>query len=219
MKILFNNAYGLKDAVMQETKNQTRRTVTRELYNQIDWKYFDEGHLDCLIDPENEDISILDCGQYHIGDVVAIAQSYKELYEEGYINEKCEDSAGWGNKMFVKEKFMPHHIKITNVRVERLQDISDEDCLKEGIHFGYSSSDFDEGDDLPDVCYKVIGLNSKKRMDYKGCTAIYDSFKGKYYYEFYTPKDAYAVLIEKTCGKGVWEKNPYVFVYDFELVD
>lgn len=25
-------------------------------------------------------------------------------------------------------------------------------------------------------------------------------------------------LISKVSGKGTWDKNPYVFVYDFELV-
>ena len=36
--------------------------------------------------------------------------------------------------MFVKSYACKHHIKITNVKVERLQDISDEDCLKEGVY-------------------------------------------------------------------------------------
>ena len=30
--------------------------------------------------------------------------------------------------------------------------------------------------------------------------------------------DAYEILIDKVSGKGTWERNPYVFVYDFELV-
>ena len=33
-----------------------------------------------------------------------------------------------------------------------------------------------------------------------------------------TPHEAYAALIDKISGKGTWERNPYVFVYDFELV-
>ncbi len=33
-----------------------------------------------------------------------------------------------------------------------------------------------------------------------------------------TPQDAYEILIDKVSGKGTWERNPYVFVYDFELV-
>ena len=33
-----------------------------------------------------------------------------------------------------------------------------------------------------------------------------------------TPSKAYAELIDKVSGKGTWESNPYVFVYDFELI-
>ena len=36
---------------------------------------------------------------------------------------------------------------------------------------------------------------------------------------FNTPREAFAHLIDKVSGKGTWDKNPYVFVYDFELVD
>lgn len=35
---------------------------------------------------------------------------------------------------------------------------------------------------------------------------------------FCTPQGAYSYLIDKISGKGTWERNPYVFVYDFELV-
>ena len=43
------------------------------------------------------------------------------------------ESAGWSNKMFVRAELMPRHIESTDVKVERLQDISDEDALKEGV--------------------------------------------------------------------------------------
>lgn len=32
------------------------------------------------------------------------------------------------------------------------------------------------------------------------------------------PCEAYSVLIDRISGKGTWDSNPYVFVYDFELV-
>ena len=35
---------------------------------------------------------------------------------------------------------------------------------------------------------------------------------------FHTPREAFAELINKVSRKDVWEENPYVFVYDFELV-
>lgn len=36
---------------------------------------------------------------------------------------------------------------------------------------------------------------------------------------FRTPQDAYASLIGRISGKDTWYGNPYVFVYDFELID
>ena len=34
-----------------------------------------------------------------------------------------------------------------------------------------------------------------------------------------TPREAFAHLINKVSRKDVWEENPYVFVYDFELIN
>lgn len=80
---------------------------------------------------------------------------------------------------------MPHRIRITDIVVERLQDISDEDCLKEGIEYVRSIDK-----------YFFCGVN----------------------YYFDTPRAAFAELIDKVSGKGTWEKNPYVFAYEFETV-
>lgn len=35
---------------------------------------------------------------------------------------------------------------------------------------------------------------------------------------FATAKESFACLIDKMSGKGTWESNPYVWVYDFELI-
>lgn len=94
--------------------------------------------------------------------------------------------------MFVKPELMPHQIRITAVRVERLQDISDEDCLKEGISPMIVGCE-----------YYVFSFIDKE----KGC-----------FLDYKTPREAYAALIDKVSGKGTWESNPYVFVYDFELI-
>lgn len=97
-------------------------------------------------------------------------------------------SAGWNNKMFVKTDLMPHHIMITNVNVERLQDCSDDDILKEGVQFCAN-------------CKRYTILD----CDEKHC--------------FKTPREAFAALIDKVSGKGTWNRNPWVFVYEFKLID
>jgi hypothetical protein len=94
------------------------------------------------------------------------------------INYKYE------NKLFMPAKYARYFIEITDVRCERLQDISDEDCLKEGIK-GYPCS-------------------------------IWHEWDGK---KYQTPQEAYAALINSINGKGTWESNPWVWVYDFKLVN
>lgn len=192
---MFNDRFGLTQAVLEGRKTQTRRVISVNFYNRVNWKYFEEGHNDCIID---DDISILDCGNYQVDEVVAIAQSYQDCGYDGndYITvgdgySRVKYYAGWTNKMFVRAKAMKHHIKITNVRVERLQDISEEDCIAEGIEKG----DF---------------------------TNTWDTFffrEGQNYITAKTARIAYSKLIDKVGKKGTWESNPWVFVYDFELVD
>lgn len=85
---------------------------------------------------------------YEVGEVVAVAQRYEDLadiYQDkdsyllqlskvyGCNPEDVMKLPGWTNKMFVKSELMPRRIRITGIKCERLQDISDADCLKEGI--------------------------------------------------------------------------------------
>ena len=102
-------------------------------------------------------------------------------------------SAAWGNKMFAKAEYMPFRIKITGVDFERLQDISYEDCLAEGIYKGHDVINSDK--------------ENVKCFTFPNTPHIYA-----------TPRDAFAALIDKVSGKGTWESNPYVYVFTFELV-
>lgn len=198
-KIMFNDRYGLTEAVLTGRKTQTRRVA-----------YISQHDADILTGkiPTCSKRHIVDCmlkAKYKIGEIVAIAQSYKDadvlfLPEEDEefrcYNFPAEQTPGWTNKMFVRADLMPHHIRITNVRVERLQDISDEDCIKEGIYKDKTS------------CF------NHSAYDYYKC--INNCVVATRWYS--TPRKAYAALIDRISGKGTWETNPYVFVYDFELV-
>ena len=108
--------------------------------------------------------------------------------------------AGYKNKMFVKGDDMPHHIQITSIRVEHLQDISDEESLKEGI---WDSWPFPNSKNKPENCYACY-VNCRS-TDYRDW--------------FNTPRDAFAALIDKVSGEGTWESDPLVWVYEFKLID
>lgn len=184
-KIMFNDKYGLTQAVLEGRKTQTRRT-------------FLKSGEETLLDGITPEYLISVKSRYKVGETVAIAQSYKDIHAEvlrevGDLDLKKEfrQSKGCKNKMFVKAEKMPHAIRITNIRVERLQDISEEDCMKEGIWR-------DENVGLEGTTYWYHGL-------------VNSSFR--------TPQEAYASLIDRISGKGTWASNPYVFVYDFKLIN
>lgn len=191
-KIMFNDKYGLTQAVLERRKTQTRRIIKslNDAYNIDSIEVGIDDHGKIYFTPYIEGKPTQDIYPTYILEDVAIAQRYRDVCHEVFLfSTKVrgkEYRKGWANKMFVKADLMPHRIRITNVRIERLQDISKEDCLKEGI----------------------------KRKNNRYCV---ENYKGVCFYTN-DPKLAFRCLINKTCGKGTWESNPWVFVYDFELI-
>ena len=191
-KIMFNDQYGLTQAVLEGRKTQTRRIAYQEPF-----KYYcncgfctegkDKGKL--FINDGNE---IVAKSTYKIGEVVAIAQRYSDIPFNKEIFKGAGLCIGWSNKMFVKSDLMPHQIMIANIRYERLQDISTDDCMKEGI-----------------FCSHIEGVHDAYSYD-----ATNDSKRKKWWYR--TPIEAYKML---SCKLHLhWDSNPLVFVYDFVLV-
>lgn len=208
-KIMFNDRYGLTQAVIEGRKTMTRRLVSWSLTEQ--WIEFvsDAPSVGGVYVHESEkDFYERETPRYKVGEIVAVAQNYFSTYDESkwengiWYNEFADGSditnhAGWINKMFVKAEYMPHQIRITGIRCERLQDISDEDCMKEGVL------------EHPYRGYMVDGIvyKNSKDKEYNGSLQIFD-----------TPREAFAVLIDKISGRGTWKSNPWVVVYEFELV-
>lgn len=166
--------------------------------NAFGFRVMRNGVGDCFVETYDDDerpIGYIE-PRYRVGEIVAIAQPYKDtpatkdFFKDADFLKKYKWTKGWSNKMFVKPDLMPHHIKITNIKVERLQDISKEDCLKEGIGEAY----------LAGVGKWHYIMPEKDVV-------------------FSTPREAFAALIDNVSGKGTWERNPWVFAYSFERVD
>ena len=195
---MFNDKYGLTEAVLAQRKTQTRRIIPSADHENRRY----EGTLKVrntlgqigLLALFN-DVRVFSA--YYIGEEVAISQSYRAILEKSnvYPNaNELKELPGYRNKMFVRAEDMPHHIRITKIRVERLQDISDKDCLAEGIEV------------FPDrkICEYGFRFVKGEALHWIGADSL---------------RQVYASLIDKVSGKGTWESNPYVFVYDFRLID
>ena len=205
-KILFNDKYGLTGAVLDGRKTMTRRIIKaprtmdgKDVYGFCVVSYRNGEIAEVMaVDEEGAMINNI-LPKYKVGEVVAVAQSYEEICLS-FIQPPdkqwgvTREMSGYHNKMFVRDDLMPHQIRITNVRVERLQDISDEDCMKEGIRKLESS-------DIP------------THFTFDGWM-----FNNRVFRCADTPREAFSALFNKLSGKGAWDKNPWVFVYEFELL-
>lgn len=128
--------------------------------------------------------------KYAVGETIAIAEAYRNIPA---LQERKGDpdlmNAGWNSKMFIRADLMPCRICITGLRSERLRDISEEDCLREGVYRlgdGFSFSD------------------SQRRVGVKKV--------------FATAQEAFGEMISQMFGYEVWRGNPVVKVYEFERV-
>ena len=225
--ILLRDRYGLTQAALEGRKTMTRRIIklpygTEGIY---DWTHSD--HSEPLVSIRTKDGKLHDrIPSYQVGEEVAIAQSYKSIHEEmmngdygegkydAFRSAMVAETQGWNNKMFVRADLMPHAIRITGIKVERLQDISKEDCLKEGI-----DEDFGDGNLLYwwSVPHEGISWAEYRKRSYELSCHEMNGVKGEYFWD--SPQKAFAALIDKISGKGTWESNPWVFVYTFELID
>lgn len=189
-KIMFNDNYYLTKAVFDFRKTQTRRIVdSHDGFIKINGKRVPLSQLS--MDKGSPLISnkIFSCGRYIIGDIVAIAQRYCDIAYK--LTSDFSQLPGWTNKMFVKAYLMPRHIQITNIRLDRLQNISESDCIAEGIR--------------RDIQYGRV----RESFWCPGLDNLH----------YISARRAYADLIDKICGKGTWSSNPLVFIYDFKLID
>lgn len=223
--IMFNEHYGLESAVLNGSKIRTCRDELSlyKKHTEENWQFI---HLlyDCYVELSFDGVNTFtaNCNDgklydfktnYSVGETLAIKQSYKDAgflpseycYKyiesvDGYKKERYDEQKGWNNKMFVANNLMPHQIQITDIRLERMQYISDKDCMREGIIKKSIG------------CY-VKGIRSTKENE--SYTIREDGVAYRLYPNF---RQAYESLIDKVSGKGTWDKNPWVVVYYFKLI-
>ena len=214
-KILFNRNFGMLDFAVQGTKTQLRRFIRFPDYGSRVVRYTplpaQKGKARFHLEDGRKFVDYEILPTYRVGEIVAIAQTYEEVkvfYEKE--GRDCETykmflkaTSGKDSEMFnvgkkdqfaVKPNLMPHHVRILSIKSQRLQDITEEDCIAEGILV-------DDGKE--ENKYYVEDKNN-------GCRCY-----------FSTGRDAYAYFASQTFKnmRNAWILNPPVFVYTFETID
>lgn len=193
-KMMFNKPYGLEAAVLELLKDMTRRMVPEKLL--LDAMEYGGGDI------EKRNRYLIEHAPIKVGEVVAVAQNYKDagvaanevvahIYEgqNMYTLISAIESKGWNNKMFVSADLMPNRIRITDIKIEYLQDISEEDCMREGIRFYNCGIDFG---------FTAKGLRKRYGNAKEAFAVLIDKVSGKGTWKSNPLVYAYTFKLQKT---------------------
>ena len=202
--ILFSTP--MVQALLEGIKTMTRRVIKdKDIINRFD------------IDVDGKPIAYIDqatgdsypptaIARYHIGDILWVRETWFEneeclLYKASkYENTKeYHGRNGWVQIKWRPSIFMPREaarifLRVTNVRVERLQEITEEDAIAEGISW------------LDEACYSNNGWTPTLYDPDSGGSPVF--------------RDGFIALWDSINAKRgySWDTNPWVWVYEFERV-
>ena len=173
------NEYTVPD---MEFYNADRRTYA--VYN-----FVDKEHMEQLSTAEKT------C-PICTGDILYVRETWKEApkgyyYYEDWQRNDIADITKWKPSIHMPKEAARIWLKVMNVRVERLQEITDEQAKREGIQY----------DECP------TGFTWKQETDMHNC--------------YTTPIGAMQALWNSTIKKSDidrygWDANPWVWVIEFE---
>jgi hypothetical protein len=139
--------------------------------------------------------------KYQIGDILWVRETfYKQdieafpfVYKADFTEEmlsKLKKYQKWKPSIFMPREAARIFLKVIGVRVEHLQDISAQDCLSEGVGEKFRSGA---------KSFHSSGID-------------YQSYEMK-------QKQFFKELWQSINGKESWDKNPFVWVYEFERTE
>ena len=220
--ILFSTE--MVQAILEGRKTQTRRILKPQPDFNIAWKNlgFSENKFGIKTELEIPDIDVT--GNFlgvsspieidgfkatglcipnipikiHKGDILWVRETFQKFNnKEGFAYYASENSAtqnlvSWKPSIHMPKEAARIFLEVTNVRVERLQDITEEGAIAEGIKKTWIN------DDIKQCKFKNY-IN-----DGKGSKS---------------PIDSFISLWKKINGEDSWKANPWVWVYEFKVVE
>lgn len=190
-KAVFNDAFGQTEGVISGRISQYRRPVPDDGVKKLNYIFKTQdvlgadGRIKAL--PNNYDKFVKRYTQWKVGDVMAVEQSYKsvwQMFNSDDYKSLCECKPGWRTKYMAKAEFLPYVITINKLRLERLRDMTCADALRCGVVMVGDTGE-----------YTNAGLDP-------------ETFK--------TAEEAYIAAFFKERGLQ-WGDNPWCWVYEFNL--
>ena len=210
--IIFNTE--MVKAILDGRKNTFRLPIKKEKICE-DWIMQRQSFKDTVSKYKVDDILYVK-ETFQFGDNIRNIQNIplnkdtEVLYYEDEINSHNSNNKDfakiikWKPSIHLKQKDARIFLKVTNVRVERLQDISEDNLEKEGI-VSYS----EKWENMECECTKNNRCQRycDRRLDFINLWNSTLNFHNGI-------RKSQNIL-----NKYNWEDNPYVFVYEFERIE
>lgn len=136
------------------------------------------------------DNNVHDCKEDYYTPIYRSSENGKDF------EENC-DGWRWRPSIFMPREASRMTLEITDIRVERLQDISEQDAIAEGIMELQQSN-------------SQLLMNGRLFFDY--------SKKKELFNEGLTAKESYKSLWNKINGKDSWDSNPWVWIIGYKKI-
>lgn len=137
--------------------------------------------------------------QFQTGDILWVRETWAEfgngfIYKADSFQEHKDIGVKWRPSIHMPKKAARIFLEVTNVRCERLQDISEGDAIAEGL--------------TRDTC---MYLNFRK-------IPMYKDFRNKNNF-CDDARSSFMTLWINTYSEQNWNENPFVWVYEFKFID
>lgn len=204
-------------AIMSGIKTQTRRSVPEKIldayYNYDDW-------VNSVGKPEGsvrvyEKEYFLNACRYELGDILWVRETWGELYDtcdhpeisggykersslgyvykaDNYVHNKDFDGffTGWKPSIHMPKQACRLFLRVTDIRVEKLREITEDDAIAEGVE---------------KLMLDVGGHEVNLYKDYEGAST-----------GCHSARTSFGSLWNKINGEVSFFENPWVYVIKFE---
>lgn len=189
-------------AILMAHKTVTRRILKPQLPIGVKWWEVYNGELNYRIVDHKLVFTHCKCPFGKVGDFLWVRERFTTLppipgkacfmYAADYHH--YHNAKGlWKPSIHMPKIACRLKLEITNIKIERLNDISEESAISEGVQYDYTVEDG----------RSYVNYSIKHPSGFSICNLE-------------TAKESYRTLWESINGNGSWDLNPFVWVIEFD---